>query len=104
MKTTMFTIANTKTWVSSFIVDGIFSHYQVINPFVSINKEDDSDPTTLKSVKMGADNNPSSTSRLVSLQTRKQALEEKIATKNKELRKLCIQVCVHETFDCLLCL
>lgn len=46
---------------------------------------------------MGADNNPSSTSRLVSLQSRKQTLEEKIALKNKELRRLCIQVCTMNT-------
>lgn len=41
---------------------------------------------------MGADNNPTATSRLASLQNRKQTLEEKITAKNNELRRLCIQV------------
>ncbi|GLV37713.1 stepping stone [Carabus blaptoides fortunei] len=53
--------------------------------------EDEVDETQKLAVKMGADNNPSSTSRLVSLQSRKQTLEEKIVLKNKELRRLCIQ-------------
>lgn len=44
---------------------------------------------TLK--KMGADNYNSASSRLITLQNRKQMLEETIAQKNQELRELCIQ-------------
>lgn len=45
-----------------------------------------------RSVKMGATGSPN-TARLTELQEKKKSIEEKLASCNKELKQLCIQVC-----------
>lgn len=51
---------------------------------------------------MGATSNPNTTARLAALQERKKTIEETLAERNKELKKLCIQVRLSMKNNCIL--